>query len=380
MIKNKRESGIELLKIIAIFLIVIFHVTKSLSEVDYFNNLGFSEGFLLFAPTKDFSSFLMMLFRYFGVLGNFIFIITSSYFLSKVKVTNKKKVLSLAINTILISWIFLFIFLISKTDVAKHNIINSVFPFTFNNNWFITAYLLFILLIPFLNIVLSKINQIQHFRICLISVILYFVIAFVLANKAFYFNQLIYFIVIYFIINYFKSYSESFWNFKNSLILLITSILCLILFQLAVNFVGLKFSILTKSQIVWTVSNNPIVFVIAISLFYLFKIMKFKSNFINSFSSLSLYIYLIHENLLFRQYTRTIIWHKIYETIGYRYIILEIIIYSIILFVLSALASFIYKLTVEKLVKIIIEKLLKSNRFKALIKRIDSHILKANNE
>lgn len=92
-VKN-RESGIELVKIIAIFLIIISHVTQTLFNEMFFNKLQFNDGYYDMAATTNTDVFVLMIFRYFGALGNLIFIISSSYFLSNIEKAIRKKLLN----------------------------------------------------------------------------------------------------------------------------------------------------------------------------------------------------------------------------------------------------------------------------------------------
>lgn len=255
--------------------------------------------------------------------------------------------------------------------------IKSIFPITFENNWFISAYLIFIMIVPYLNIVIKKLTQKQLLRLSYISFILYFVIGFVKSSYGL--NGLIIFVTIYIIVNYFKKYMGTFWNNKKRcFILLILGIVGLIVLQFLTNFLGLKLEFLQNKPLHWVVSNNPILFLIAITLFYLFKQVSFKSQFINEISSLSLYVYLIHENILFRTYTRVYIWHYIYEQIGYTYIILEVILYALLLFIISIIISYIYKMTLEKIINRFIEKIFNNNKINHIFNKIENKILKIN--
>lgn len=372
--KKDRKSGIELVKIIAIFLIIISHVTQTLMTGTQFNNLQFNDGYYNVTATTNINVFVLMIFRYLGGLGNLIFIISSSYFLSNIEKSNKKKVFSLGLNTIIISLIYLAIFLFANINLSKKEIIKSIFPITFQNNWFITVYLMFIMIVPYLNIVIKKLTQKQLLGLSYTLFILYFVIAFI--KKSYDLNNLIVFVTVYFIVNYFKKYMENFWNDKKRCItLLVLGIISLIILQFLTNFIGLKFEFLQNKQLHWAVNNNPILFIIAIALFYLFKQMSFKSHFINTISSLSLYIYLIHENLLFRTYTRVYIWHYIYEKIGYTYIIIEILVYALLLFIISIIISYVYKITLEKIINNLIEKIFNNNKIKNIFNKIENKIL-----
>ena len=73
LIKKERESGIELLKLLAIALIVIFHMTQTLCG-NYSELPGAEGSFVdLRSPISTPSDILMMLFRNFGALGNHLF-------------------------------------------------------------------------------------------------------------------------------------------------------------------------------------------------------------------------------------------------------------------------------------------------------------------
>ena len=107
---KERDSGIELLKILSIFMIVIFHVTQTLTTKDLFLNLGYKEGFYAMAPTKDITVYFLMMIRYLGAFGNLIFVISTSYFLSKIDTTNTKKIIKIIGNTLIISLLYLLCF------------------------------------------------------------------------------------------------------------------------------------------------------------------------------------------------------------------------------------------------------------------------------
>lgn len=359
--KKERESSIELLKIIAVFLIVIAHVIQTLNTKEAFTDLGFSDGFIELTATTDIKTFILIFIRLFGQLGNLIFVVCSSYFLIDSKKDNKKKIIKLWCNTLIISILILGIFLFIGMDISKKTIIKQFFPILFANNWFIAVYIIFIAIIPYLNILINNLDKKQLFRISLVLFLVYYVISFI--RPSFQANQLIYFITIYFMITYFKKYMSNFWEKKaNCIRVLFLGLVSFILLVIVTDFLGLKFSFMKNTILYWNKMNNPFLLLIAISLFYLFKKLKFRSKFINTVSSLSLYIYLFHENVLIRQYSRVYIWHYLYETIGYKYLLTEIITFSIVLFFVATISSYVYKITVEKVVDRVIEKVEKNKK------------------
>ncbi len=370
--QKERNSGIELLKIIAVFLIVINHVTQTLVYKEFFNNLHFYDGYYNLTATTDITVFVLTCFRYFGTIGNLVFMISSSYFLSNSEKNNLKKFFKLGLNTIIISYIFLFTFLIAKVDLPKKEIIKSLFPITSRNCWFITTYLLFILIVPFLNKLTKKLSQKQLLRVSYILFIFYFIISLIISKHV---SGIVIFITIYFIVNYFKKYMENFWNNKKRCIkLLVLGIVSLIILQFLTNLIGLKFEFFKDKPLYWLANNNPIIFTISISLFYLFKQMSFKSRFVNTVSSLSLYVYLAHDNAQFRAYTRVYIWHYIYEKIGYSYIIIKLLLYALALFIAFNVISYIYKITIEKIANSIIEKIFNNDKIKNICSKIENKI------
>ncbi len=92
---GQRKSGIELLKLLAMFLIVISHTVQTLRNPSSY--VSFSDYVLpLGSATSDLQELLLNMFCYFGSLGNTIFFVCSAWFLLDRKQNNKKKLLQMA--------------------------------------------------------------------------------------------------------------------------------------------------------------------------------------------------------------------------------------------------------------------------------------------
>lgn len=89
IIDKKRNTGIELLKVIAIFLIVISHVTQTLGEQNVIVQL--TNPIIQGVAKSDFSEVVTLFFRHLGGIGNTIFIVCSAYFLLNSKEVKKRK-------------------------------------------------------------------------------------------------------------------------------------------------------------------------------------------------------------------------------------------------------------------------------------------------
>lgn len=104
---NNRQSGIELLKIIAMLLIVISHNAQSVSGAENFiiNNVNINQ------PTTNLFIFISQFFRSFGALGNNMFLLSSIWFLVDSKNVKLNKIAYITLDTYVFSVIFMLIFL-----------------------------------------------------------------------------------------------------------------------------------------------------------------------------------------------------------------------------------------------------------------------------
>ena len=347
-----RKSGIELLKIIAIFAIVISHVTQTLIGKDIAIEL--ITPIDLNVSTTNFSYFMLETFRYLGILGNFIFFITSAWFLVEKEKTNGNKIINLILIVDSISILILSVFLICGFNVTKTNIIKSVLPIIFQNNWYITSYIIFLIIYPYLNIIINKSSKEDLLKLNIFIIVINFGINF-LKYDLLYNVKIINFISIYFLIAFMKKYMSKFVNNKKMNLRLL-GINLVIFFGLLIitNILGLKFKIFNNQMLRWNSMNNPFVFMIAISLFNLCYNLKFTNLTINKIASLSLLFYLIHENLLIRLYIRPQVWNYIYNNFGYNFIIVKVLVYSIIYFVITGIFSYIYYNSIQKIINKIV--------------------------
>ena len=344
-----RESGIELLKVIAMILIVISHVTQSLGRDvsaygianDYLINLNNS--------TTDISRLTLSFFRYFGGFGNIVFFVCSAWFLADSKKTNIQKIIKLIVDIWVISVIMLIVFYISGIPISKEHIIKSFLPTTFSNNWYMTTYILFYAIHIPLNMVIENMNQKKLLSSVIILSVLYCGFG-CLKFDLYCGNYLMCFITIYFIVCYMKKYMSVFFNSKrDNCVLLVIGIVLLLLLFLTTNILGLRFSPFSSRLQHWNRNNNILFILIAVSLLNIVRMKKFVNPVINYISSLSLLIYIIHENILVSAYFRTKIWGYLYSKYGHSYILLQVLVYSIVLFIVTAIISIIYQNTIMKI-------------------------------
>lgn len=365
--RQTRDSGIELLKIFAIFVIVINHTVQSLTNEAY--NIP-NNGFVIdiSRATTNIQYILLQIFRHFGVLGNSVFFICSAWFLLKSKNWNKKKWLFMVIEIWVVSIvIFIITYIILHGNISIGIIISSFFPTTFGNNWYMTCYLLFYPIHPILNSIVNMMNQRQLFRSTLVMVFLYIFMNFI--NCSWFFSSaIILWITIYFAIAYMHKYLMSFVdNIRKNLILFIIGVIGFIGIILITDICGLYSQVLSDKVMRWVNNCNPFLLAMSVAMFNIARNIHFENRFINYISKLSLLIYIIHENIILRTYFRPAMWNYVYKRFGYSDVIGWVFIISFIIFIFGILCSILYVLTLQKFFNKVSGKLYEVVRIKYLL-------------
>ena len=166
-----------------------------------------------------------------------------------------------------------------------------------------------------------------------------------------YFSNFSVFVAVYFITAYLQKFKlEKIRNLKLNLWLLIISVISVIIIHFTINILGTKISLLKNTGLYMAHVVNIFHLIVGFTLFNIFNNVKFKNNIINYISSLSLLIYIIHDNILLRNYVKPIIYEKIYYKYNHNLLAIQIIILTIITFVVSAILSTLYKEIIQKMI------------------------------
>lgn len=376
---SRRESGIELLKIIAIFAIVISHTVQTLTSKN--TQVGFSDYvFDISHSTTDALTFVFMLFRYLGQFGNIVFFICSAWFLVDSSKSSGKKVVNLIFEIWSVSIIILVItYALLDGNISKNFIFNALFPTSKASNWYMTCYILFYLIHPFLNGIADRLTQKRHLLFVSVAFFLYYIVSYlhaiVFGGTLFFASSLIQWSVIYFTVSYIKKYTPQFCeNIKANFALLFLACAGHIFVVFAINVIGLKIDAMDGKALNPVAVIGPFLIIIAITLFNIFRKLKFKNILINYVSSLSMLIYIIHENILLRTYFRPRIWQYIFLNYGYTHLLLWVFALALAIFVCSFAVSSLYRLLFGKLNAVISNKLY--NIIKSVYRKYEAVILK----
>ena len=351
--KNYRKSSIELLKIVGIVLIVISHVVETLhTGNDYIATNDFMLD--ISAATTNIQYLILAIFQYSGSLGNSIFFVCSAWFLLDSDKVDTKKIFHMLMDVWIVSiTILIVVYCIRGGDVPFKLVIRQFFPTTFNNNWYITCYLLFYPLHTFLNLIIKKIDQKTLLKITLVMLGLYVGVNFIVSGK-FFWSKLVLWVALYFAIAYMKYYLVDISN-KVRLNILVLGISCVGLIGLIcfTNFLGLHFEVFSHSLLKWKSNCNPFLILIAISMLNIARNVHFESKIVNYVSGVSLLIYIFHENYLLKTFYRPQMWSLIYHQFGYDYILIWMFILVLLVFLFGLIMSIVYKYTIGKIVSIV---------------------------
>jgi hypothetical protein len=121
---------------------------------------------------------------------------------------------------------------------------------------------------------------------------------------------------------------------------------------LIINFLGIKINIFSDKLLTFVTSHyNPFVIFASLAAFNLARGMTFKNKFINYISSLSLLVYVLHENIILKSYYRPFFINWLYETFGYSQVVLLMLAAALAIFVGTTIVAFIYDKTLRRFVR-----------------------------
>ena len=205
---SARNNNIELLRIVTIITIILYHVVdKGIADPDSVNNmaLGLRKVILQFIDT-------------WGGVGNNIFFIITAYYSSGIYSLydktpifekQKKKIVMIELQMLFYSISLTMIgFFILGVRPSEEILVKTVFPFITGMWWYPTAYIIFLLLQPFIDTLLDVLKRELHLKLCWILIIMWSVMA-MMPGASLYNNELTTFIEIYILISYIKKYASS---------------------------------------------------------------------------------------------------------------------------------------------------------------------------
>ena len=297
-----RNNGIDLLKLIAMLMVVFLHITNH-GQVKSFWGLS-ANGLLL-----------VFLFSCSMVAVN-CFVLISGFYLfdSCFKIS---KYVRLYIEVLFYSFGGFIFLVLNDYPLALVDYLRCFLPISMNSYWFVTAYLGMYFLSPLLNKLLKSLNVQQHLLLSFSLLLFCSVLRDVLVVTDPYFlnsgYSLLWFIVLYVYGSLLR---------RGSFIIKASGFLyflcCILMFSIWLIMTSLSSNIELISRYslseYWLRYNSSINIIASVFLFYGFSKIEIRSMSIKKaitwFSSLSLGCYLIHDNY----YLRSFIWQNLFRT------------------------------------------------------------------
>lgn len=353
MKKEQRKSNYELLRIVSMLFIVLYHVIFHGQILQNCDNVALLHFFqtILFIIIVHVNSYILV----------------TGYFQSKSNF-KQSKVWSI-INASLFYKIGIIIILVCLGTIPFSK--SQLLLLNDDEYWFIKCYLFLYCLSPFLNKFIEYLDKKEYQKLLIVLFTLFCVIPYFTGNKIFDNNgySLYHFIFLYFIGAYFRKFSiieekilKNPFKKKIQLLLVFCFILCIVINTIMYR---LSFSLCDINTITDVMANhfiskafaysNPITVIQSIVFFLFFGTLNFKSKMVNAISKLTLEVYLIHDNRLIRQYLYN--WLNIQGTkiVSYKFVFYVFLVVLIIYIVCTLIGwlrqnlfRFIYRFSISE--------------------------------
>ena len=262
----------------------------------------------------------MILFGGWGKIGINCFVLITGYFMCKSKITLSKFV-KLYLQIIFYAFIIDFIFMLSRempVDIKSlYKFFHHIVPVTGINQNFTSCFIVFWLLIPFLNTLIQHIDKRAH-RILILLCVVFFSIMPLDPTYKVSINYVEWFCILYFIASYIRLHEEDFASITHNQwgALSIISILIAIATMLALTWIWMNGNTSRFVPYILVSDSNQIIAVlVALATFMWFKDAKIKqSRFINTVGASTFGVLLIHAH---SDTMRQWLWKETFEMTDY---------------------------------------------------------------
>lgn len=328
----QRNAGIEIMRIVAMLWIIAFHFTDHgtvlFNKVD---NISLNWGFLALG-------------RMGGGIGNCLFVLISGYLLFE-KEFRLRRVLKLWLEVLFYSIVCGLISIYVGTDSFSFDTVRRIFtPISSDEYWFMTTYVLLMLLSPFIQRMLSNLSKKEFQAFIFLSFILFSLLPTlgcifpkVLDYERFLVdqNRLFIFIVLYSIGAYFRAHGDLFSKKVMVYTGMITFFILYMSFYVIYNInLGGELQY-DPSALAWGLEKAPVV-LLAVAIFSYMITLPVKMHRVIAFFSSSVFaVYLLHigrlRTLLFKVFDDSVVFQTYYFVIWYIFSVAVIFIGAVLI-------------------------------------------------
>lgn len=295
---NKRLNNFEALRILAMFMVITLHYLD--------------KGKLLTSTSSEFTvgSYVSWLVEAFAIVAVNVYVLITGYFMceSSMKIKRLVEIVCQVLwYTILIPVVLTVLGLV-EPSFNMYDLLQFVFPVHMKHYWFVTAYVILMLLVPFLNAGIQNMSQ-KQLLVSTGLLTLYQTMPKSILPVKFTDdeagNHVLWMVCLYLIAAYIRKYGIPFFNsLKKSLLCYVGSALCIFFSLIVMRVVYFKLDAFGESLNFAYHYNHVLCLAAAVSLFYTFKYWNFKdsgvSRFVGKVAPYTFGAYLVHEHILVR--------------------------------------------------------------------------------
>lgn len=283
--KRGRSSNIELYRILVMLLIIAHHYVST-------------SGMILVAHEKPFAaqSVFLYLFGMWGKTGINCFVMITGYFMCKSNITLKKYAKLVGELVFYNSIIGIIFILLGRYHMSVLNIVKLIIPVSSVSNEFTSAYILFYLFIPFINMLVRNMTRKQHRCLMFLLLFVYTVLGTV-PKFDFVMNYISWFLVVYILAAYIRMYPNPVFNDAKkcgliALLAIFLSMASVVAFAWLHSVTGYSYEPFFVSD-----SQKPFALVTAVFTFLFFKNIRIPYNRLINLAGASAFgVLLIHGN------------------------------------------------------------------------------------
>ena len=297
---KKRESNLELLRIVAMLAIIAHHyvVNSGITDLYDFSNVNKNMIFL-------------QLWGAWGKTAINCFVLISGYFMCTSTLTSLKYLKIYFIAKFYKIIIFVILAIGGLQVVSFSSLYNLVFCYLLRADFgFTGSFLVFYLFIPFYNLLLQHLDKDKLKKFVVMLLCFYSIVPTFFPNEGIA-EPIEWYMVLYFVAAYIRLYPSE-WMRKNKICvpLLVVSIVIAVVSILFMDVIGGEYNFISYYHLIED-SNKFLAFIIGLLLFLSFKNLKIKhSKIINSIAATTFGVLCIHAN---SDAMRTLIWKYILD-------------------------------------------------------------------
>lgn len=285
MEKIQRQSNFELLRIIAMFLIVLHHFcVHGIFPLWNIVNVG----------GNSFNTYACEFLSIGGKIAVDIFIFITGYFMVNTDF-RLEKFFNLYLKTIFYSVLIMFFFAYFGQYKMPSFLNYALLPMNSVNYWFISKYLFLYMLTPFINIFIRHSGKKMHLSL-IVLLFFFWSMLFTLTGLNFSFSELGWFVFLYITGAYIRLYPNKLYD-NNKLNLLSLFAMCILSILILLGLNHSHFVPMFEAT-KYMSDSSFIIVIISLNIFFLFKNLKIQNSLINSAAQSVLGVYLIHDNVL----------------------------------------------------------------------------------